>query len=549
MNFTGLKITTMNRILFSSFLVLTFNVITFYNAIGQDSPFQIHLEPFSIEGLSGVQSFAVGTHAGKWVILGGRLDGLHKRQQNQSFDIPGHNKSIIVVDPIAKLKWTAPLSSLSVSLQDQLSSTNIEFQQDGNYLYLIGGYGYSAAFGSRVTYDKLTAIDVPGLMNAIITGTAISPYFRQISHPDFAVTGGHLNKIYDTWYLVGGQKFTGNYNPMGNPTYTQEYTNAIRKFKLVDDGNNLTITHLPSLIDAVNLHRRDYNVTPQIMPDGKEGLTAFSGVFQINADLPFLNSVNIDSSGYEVNPDFSQYFNHYHCANLPIFSSATQEMHTVFFGGIAQYYESQGTLIQDNNVPFVKTIARVTRTASGQMTEYKLPVEMPGFLGSGSEFILNPEIQKFENSVVKLDDIQDDTTFVGYIFGGISSSAANIFFTNTGVESIASGQIFKVSIVKNATTSVHTLNEQSRGGLQLQIFPNPTKGRLKVKFHLTSPALVRVMISDSNGKLLKSGELKNTTSGENTFEDEFPGSQSGGIYVITIQTSSQKSVQKIVLKP
>lgn len=539
----------MSRLIYSVFFLFYLVVGSFQNAVGQESPFQIHLESFSIEGLSGVQSFAVGTHAGKWVILGGRLDGLHKRQQNQSFDIPGHNKTIIVVDPVAKVKWTAPLSSLSVSLQDQLSSTNMEFHQDGNYLYVIGGYGYSSALASRVTYDKLTAIDVPGLMNAIISGSAISPYFRQVSHPDFAVTGGHLNKIYDTWYLVGGQKFTGNYNPMGNPTYTQEYTNAIRKFKLFDDGLNLNITHLPTLIDAANLHRRDYNVTPQIMPDGSEGLTAFSGVFQVNADLPFLNSVNIDSSGYSVNTDFAQYFNHYHCANLPIFSTATQEMHTVFFGGIAQYYESQGTLIQDNNVPFVKTIARVTRTANGQMTEYKLPVEMPGFLGSGSEFILNPDIPKFENRVVKLDDIQDDTTFIGYIFGGISSAAANIFFTNTGVESIASGQIFKVSVVKNETTSVHTLNEQSRGGLQLQIFPNPTKGRLKVKFNLTSPELVRVVISDSNGKLLKSRELKNTTSGENTYDDEIPGSQSGGIFFITIQTLTQKSVQKIVLKP
>ena len=46
-----------------------------------------------------------------------------------------------------------------------------------------------------------------------------------------------------------------------------------------------------------------------------------------------------------------------------------------FFGGIAQYYDSLGILVQDNNVPFVKTIARVTRDASGTMAEYKLPIE------------------------------------------------------------------------------------------------------------------------------------------------------------------------------
>lgn len=82
--------------------------------------------------------------------------------------------------------------------------------------------------------------------------------------------------------------------------------------------------------------------------------------------------MNIDSSGYAANNAFSQYYNHYHCAFLPPYSAGANEMHTVFFGGIAQFYDSLGILVQDNNVPFVKTIARVTRNAAGVMAEYKL---------------------------------------------------------------------------------------------------------------------------------------------------------------------------------
>lgn len=525
--------------------LITFKSLSF----GQNAPFQVHVEPIAMDVLQGVQSFAFGMFAGKWIIVGGRLDGLHKRQQNQSFDIAGHNKSITVVDPIAKLKWTAPLSSLSASLQDQLSSTNMEFHQEGNFLYVIGGYGYSSATASRVTYNKLTAIDVPGLMNAVISGASITPYFRQMTDPDFAVTGGHLKKIYDTWYLVGGHKFDGNYNPMGNPTYTQVYTNAIRKFKINDDGINLTIIHLPSISDPVNLHRRDFNVSPQIMPNGEEGLTAFSGVFQPNADLPYLNSVNIDSSGYSVNAGFAQYFNHYHCATLPLYSTSNQEMHTLFFGGIAQYYENQGILIQDNNVPFVKTIARVTRTADGQMTEYKLPTEMPGYLGSGSEFLVNQNLPTFANGVLKWDDFLDDTTEVGYIVGGISSTAANIFFINTGAESQAYNQILKVTLIKNPNTPNHKINEQSRGGLQMQVFPNPTNEKLKVKFHLSSPQPVRIFVSDAHGKLLMEREMQHTNQGENIFEEAFQKKAFGGIYFIGIQSPTEKAVQKVVLKP
>ena len=533
------------------YLVLPFLYLVwlpFQVANAQTDPFQIKIEPFSIPGLPGIQSFAFGTNEGKWLILGGRLDGLHRRQPFASFDIPGHNKEIWVVEPVLKQKWSVSLSTLSPALQDQLSSTNMEFHQEGNFLYVIGGYGFSDVSGTRVTYDKLTAINVPGLMNAIVSGMPIASFFRQITHPDFAVTGGHLKKIYNTWYLVGGQKFNGNYNPMGNPTYTQEYTNAIRKFTLNDDGISLNINHLPAIVDGNNLHRRDYNVTPQIMPDGQEGLTAFSGVFQTSADIPYLNCVNIDSSGYEVHPDFAQYYNHYHCANLPLYSASSQEMHTIFFGGIAQYYESQGNLVQDNNVPFVKTIARVTRSANGSMTEYKLPVEMPGYLGSGSELILNPEVSKFENEVVKFDDFQNDTTLAGYIFGGISSSAPNIFFTNTGAESSASGQILKVFVIRNSATASHELNPQSTNNLQFQVFSNSGKGSINLKFKLRKPESVRILISDSNGKQVKNLKLEHTKAGMNTFEEEMVNSISAGVYIITIQTETQIATQKIVFK-
>ena len=311
------------------------------------------------------------------------MDGLHIRQPFASFDIAGHNTQLIVVDPETLQKWSTSLTSLPISIQEQLQSTNMEFYQNEDYLYLVGGYGYSATIADYTTFDKLTAVDVPSTINAIINNTSITDHFRQITDDQFQVTGGGLDKINNTYYLVGGQKFLGRYNPMGpdhGPGFIQEYTNQIRKFQISDDGNTITIDHLPSITDAINLHRRDYNATAQIFPDGAEGLTAFSGVFQTSVNFPYLNCVNIDSTGYIVNNDFSQYFNHYHCANVPLYSATQNEMHTVFFGGIAQYYENLGIIIQDDNVPFVKTIARVTRDSEGNMVEYKLPNEMPSFL-------------------------------------------------------------------------------------------------------------------------------------------------------------------------
>ena len=528
---------------FLGFIFLSLSVFS------QTTPFNIYIEPMNIAGLGGLQSYAFGQHNGKWLVVGGRLDGLHRRQPFAAFDIAGNNNQIIVIDPVSQQKWTAPITSLSVALQEQLSSTNMEFQQQGNYLYIIGGYGYNRASAARKTFDNLTAIDLPAVINAVIGATSFTSYFRQISDVQFAVTGGHLKKINNTFYLIGGNKFDGNYNPMGNPTYTQAYTNAIHKFNLTDDGTTVTITHLPTITDATNLHRRDYNAVPQILPNGAEGITAFSGVFQPTVDLPFLNCVNIDSISYAVNNTFQQYYNHYHCAVLPLYSSSNNEMHNVFFGGIAQYYDSLGILVQDNNVPFVKTIARVTRNSAGTMAEYKLPVDMPSLLGAGAEFIPITSVPQFKNEVFKLDDFTADSTLVGYIYGGISSTAANIFFTNTGTQSSASSQIFKVYVIKNSTVGIDDLNEQSIGTLRVKVFPNPNNGNFIVKFNLNKIAETKISIYSIDGKKIEESVLNNLVLGENIFQRKIKNLALGGTYILTIETHYEKATQKIIIEP
>ena len=424
----------------------------------------------------------------------------------------------------------------------------MEFIQEGSFLYVVGGYGYTNATASRKTFASLIAINVPAVINAVINGVAINNFFRQYPDNLFAVTGGQLKKINQTFYLIGGNRFDGNYNPMGGPTYTQVYTESIRKFKLADDGTNLTITHLPEVIDAANLHRRDYNAVGQILPDGSEGITVFSGVFQPTLDLPYLNCVNIDSVGHSVNNGFQQFYNHYHCANLALYDSAANEMHSVFFGGIAQYYDSMGVLVQDNNVPFVKTIARVTRDGSGSMAEYKLPVELPDYLGAGSEFIPLLSEPHFANHVFKLDDFTSDTTLVGHIYGGINSSAPNIFFTNTGTQSSASNVVFKVYIIRNLPVGLHKKNEQSVGTLKMMVLPNPSDGDFLVKFNLEKAEEVKISLFNASGKLLEEKVLKNLHAGENSFSTSLKEKQGDGVYFLSLETSKEKISRKIIVK-
>jgi hypothetical protein len=224
-------------------------------------------------------------------------------------------------------------------------------------------------------------------------------------------------------------------------------------------------------------------------------------------------------------------------------------MHNVFFGGIAQYYESAGVLVQDNNVPFVYTIARVTRDANGTMAEYKLPVDMPSLLGAGAEFMPIANVPQFNNEVFKLDDFTADSTLVGYIYGGISSTAANIFFTNTGTQSSASSQIFKVYVIKNSTVGIHNLNKQSNGTLKVQVFPNPNDGNFVVKFNLNKIAETKISIFSINGKKIEESILTNLVLGENIFQRKIKNLELGGTYILTIETHYEKATQKIIIEP
>jgi len=521
--------------------------VCFIMVRAQIAPFQIVIEPLNVSDLTGIQAYAFGQYHGKWLIIGGRTDGLHRRQPWATFDSAGQNKRLFVIDPATQKTLSATLLELPAGIREQLSSTNMEFHQEGVYLYIIGGYGYSITKDDHITYPNLTIIKISDVISAIISKTSFNSSFRQITDELFAVTGGYLNEIYDTYYLTGGQRFDGRYNPMNHPTFLQKYTNSIRRFTIADNGTNISVTHLASIIDSINLHRRDYNVVPQIMTDGQEGLTAFSGVFRVGADLPYLNCVNIDSSGYSPNFAFSQFYNQYHCAHIPLYSSSACEMHTLFFGGIAQYYDSSGILVQNSNVPFVKTIARVTRDSDGVMAEYKLPVEMPGFLGASSEFIPAEDLPEYSNKVLKLDDITADTTLIGYIFGGIQSSTANIFWLNNGTQSNAGSKIFKVFLVKNFSAGMHKLNTQSTGTLHLQVQADIEKQNFDFQFNLENKSDVWLTIGDANGKILTSSVLRNLNPGKNSVTQNILN-LTVGTYFITLETGCEKAVQKVIVE-
>ncbi len=528
------------------FSILTLFIINSYNS-QTSTPFSIEIEPISIANTPGLHSYSWGkTSDGKWVILGGRLDGLHQRQPFAAFLEQDNNKSIHVIDPINNQVWSQSLSSLSSSIFEQLQSTNQQFYQRDTVLYITGGYGFSASSNDHITYPYLTAVSLNQVANAVINGDNITNFFRQINDSRFAVTGGQMGYLNNTFYLVGGNLFNGRYNPMGpnnGPGFIQEYNEKIKRFKIIDNGTSLTISDYTEVIDPTNLHRRDYNMAPQIFPNGELGYTAFTGVFQPSVDLPFLNTVDITENNHQVNNTFSQYLSQYHSAKLPIYDEASNAMNTIFFGGMSQYtLDNLGNLVQDDNVPFVKTISKVVRYSDGSMQEIKLPIEMPTLIGSGSEFI--PVTNYFSHKILQLDSIPTERTLIGYIYGGIESSASNIFFINDGTQSSASNIIFKVYINKSST-GINEMKIEGNNVFNLKVFPNPTKGDLNLKFYNPSQANLHLKVYSIKGKLVFSKTLFNIERGDN---EQFISLEklAKGTYTLELNNSIEKTTVSIL---
>lgn len=495
--------------------------------------YELSLVPVAVPNLPGLHSYAYAQDQGKWLILGGRKDGLHARQPFNAFPADQNNTDIYVVDIANAEVWSSSVNALPTPLKEQLQSTNMNFHQDEDTLYIIGGYGFSASANDHITYPYLTSINVPELISSIQNNQLIVPHFKQIQDINFSVTGGHLKKLKGLFYLVGGHRFNGRYNPMGNPTFTQTYTNQIRKFSIDNSANQLSFADYTAITDPVHLRRRDYNLLPQIFPDGEEGFTISSGVFQINADLPHLYPVDIKENSFNPVTTFNQYLSNYHSPVATFYDSIQNNMHSIFFGGISQYYYQNGTLIQDNQVPFVKTISRLTRDANGILSEYLLPIEMPALKGSSAEFIPNLNLSHYPNKVFKLNKITDNIFLVGHIFGGINSPTLNPFSSNQTNRTSADNTVYEVWLTVNPLS----INPGEIGGenpFDISVFPNPFENEFNVKFNLKSTVKAIYFLTNSSGQILIKSETKFFNETDITINVKVENENSAELLLFTI---------------
>jgi hypothetical protein len=405
-------------------------------------PFQIHLTPVNIPDAPALQGAAYAQYAGLWLFIGGRTNGLHGFGSGQDFPPEFQNRDIIVINPIRGQVWTRPWSdsTLSTAAIDALTSAHTESVQSGQQLYIIGGYGVDSATNVSTTFDTLTAINVPGLIRDVMFGGDIAAQVRQIQNPIFQVTGGQLGVLGNRFYLVMGQSFLGDYF---SPTSVQTYTDQIQSFQIINTPRELAISNYQTSTDPVNFHRRDFRMSPVILPNDQSAIEVYGGVFTPDFSV-YRQPITIARSGQITISPYQQFFSQYDSPQIPLYSPSTHTMQTIFLGGISlyNYFPDTQTISEDSNIPFINTITDLVQPPNGADQEYVMPEQLPGLLGTEAAYLPARVVPSYSNGVINLDVIHRPIV-IGYMYGGILAQQAN--FGN----STASSDIFKITLVPN----------------------------------------------------------------------------------------------------
>lgn len=383
----------------------------------------------------------IALHDNKWLILSGSLGDFH--DFNDDF-----NTDIYVYNPKSFDLKSVPIngihgSNLPDDVKKQLASSVPEFVQDGDLLYIVGGF-HNPTPGVFTTLNTVTIVDVPGMTQAILKGNRnLKRFVAYCSDnttppcpPQFKVTGGQLGQIKDHLFLAYGQDCEGRYC-----SNSQVYTNAIYKFTAKPNFRNQTlkIHSISSVVhhdlDGSGWRRRDYTLTP-FKWNGAEALFAMGGPFTPGSNAQVWTNGIIFNDDLQYDSHFmSQQGNQYVNAHLAMYSAKHKLSYVATFGGLSNLYWSTSGLKYDNTTPYGNILDLISADRAGDVREYVnlkplcsgKPLEKCLYMGLAAAFI---PVEKYydRRGILQLDELPKHApTLVGYIYGGLVSTSQEIF--------------------------------------------------------------------------------------------------------------------------
>ncbi len=469
-----------------------------------------------------LQSFAQAYESSEWLLFGGRynpgatknggLHGIHSKSgsglnyANHGFPPPSFNETAFVYDlnqdkVVAQIdykgfvqqleQWSTSLSGeaknvcLSLLKDTALSciyqtfrSTNAQVVQEGEFVYVVGGYGTPRGMGTNTaasyqTFPSVAKIHVPSMISAIkgeAQNVTWNKFFRIGFNPRLQATGGELLKIGDVLYLCGGHNFA--YNDVAGLNHNQKYLDAVYPFTLTDDtsaGSALvqvtildTITDIPYKSDVFKysadtisyLRRRDGPIVPVLFKNGSglsQGIAYYGGVFKpvrnksgklssppLAAwnDAVYIYGSSAGNTLSQIKRDTAyqqKNLNVYSCPDFGMYDSVSEKMYTFLPGGIGNG-KSDGNLSAFTNTAVHAVLNVNNKTSKPNFIKENIFGADSNYYGAEAVFVpatsTNVQYVEVNNQSSPIIDArntvwQGDSVQVGYIYGGIEAFIAS----------------------------------------------------------------------------------------------------------------------------
>ncbi len=182
-------------------------------------------------------------------------------------------------------------------------------------------------------------------------------------------------------------------------------------------------------------------------------------------------------------------------------------------------------------------------------------------LGNASDdFYYNEDsvfIREFENGLVLVNPFSDETktyelpkTYykVSPVGGGTIDSSANYNAYLSYQEISGSVTLPPVSAIILKDTAVENIVKTKINNYSLKTYPNPFDNNITIEFNLTKKSKATLIISDENGKTVKTIiSKKKLQAGNHSFSFN-TSSLPKGLYICTLKTNSIRISQKVLKK-
>jgi hypothetical protein len=438
--------------------------------------------------LPGLQSYAIAvTKSGKWIISGGRSQGLHtfKGAPAKNFLPNLSNNFIYLVNPLDGSFTSFDVNTLPPDISAPLQANNQQYYYDKetDMMYIVGGYGWNVGQTNMLTFNTIMRYKVSDMelaMSSSPSADMINGLIARSSNDIFAVTGGALFRMGAEFYLVFGQRFDQQYRAFGGSDFTQKYTEEVRIFKLKPGSLDvLSAGATTNTAPDHPFHRRDGNIVNDLDPTtGAPRITALGGVFEPGVIGAYTYPIYIYGTGTpSMNRYISQKFCQYQCPVISVYNNTGNLLPAVyhtFFAGISHYYYSQTPSQHDaylkvtaegrnDGFPFIADISTLVFRSDGSWDEYIQMDPTPGnrLVGSSVPFILSRSIMDngytYPNGVINLGKMPaGNRQLVGYIYGGVEAVNPLPLAANTGTT--VSNSVFEVYLTP-ATTPVRPASQ------------------------------------------------------------------------------------------